>query len=165
MAAIDATGWPSRGIDMALLYEAAVLAAAIKGMYARIKDHPTGRYFVYVLLLQSGKLYVGASDNIYIRLKQHFDMSHESSNWVREWGPVVRVVEIMGNCHPDDEHYKYVQYADMFGWEMVRGGGCCRVIMNQAPPTVKAFVRRPDDDFTYLSRAEIDDIVSKVQGI
>jgi hypothetical protein len=151
--------------DMMLLYDAAVLAAAIKGMYARTKDYPTARFFVYVLLLQEGKLYVGTTDNPYVRFGQHFACSPESAAWVREYGPPIRVVEMCENCRPEDEHYKFTEYADKFGYQNIRGGGCCRVIMNQEPPTVKSYRRRPDSDFTYLTRSEIDDIVDKVKSI
>lgn len=147
---------------MPLLREAAVLAATIRGVYARIKSVPSARYFVYVLLLQNGKLYVGSTDNPYARLAQHWACSHESAGWVREWGPPVRVVEMCRDCRAEDEHLKYAEYADKFGWQNVRGGGCCRVIMTQEPPSVAAFARPPDAAFVYLSRAEIDEIVATV---
>jgi hypothetical protein len=156
-------------MDMALLHEAAVLASAIRGAYRVAKSHgSTTRYFVYVLLLQSGKLYVGSTDNPFVRFGEHFACSPSSAAWVREWGPPVRVVEMCRDCRSQDEHYKYAEYAEKFGWENVRGGGCCRVIMTQEPPSVAAFSRGngpAGSDFQYLSRAEIDDIVAKVQRI
>ena len=152
------------GVDMGLLHEAAVLASAIQGMYRKVKDHPTARYFVYVLLLQEGKLYVGSSDNIYTRLRDHFTSSSNSAAWVREWGPPLRVVEIIRNATPDDEHYKYTEYAEKFGWDSVRGGGCCRVLMSHEPPSVRSFTRRLGP-FDHLTRLEIDDIVEKVKRI
>jgi hypothetical protein len=155
-------GGAVKDVDMDLLYEAAVLAAAIRGMYAQVKTHPNARYFVYVLLLQHGKLYVGSTDNPYVRLADHFACSPSSAAWVREWGPPVRVIEMVRDATLDDEHYKYAEYADKFGWDAVRGGGCCRVMMSHEPPSVKMFARRPNDSFQYLSRAEINDIVSKV---
>lgn len=148
--------------DMMLLYEAALLGAAIRHMYVDVKTNPTGRYFTYVLLLQHGKMYVGSTDNIYTRLADHFACSPSSALWVKEYGPVVRVVEVCKNCHPDDEHYKFTEYADKFGFENVRGGGCCRLLVSHEPPSVKNFQRRPDT-CEYLTRAEIDDVVLKVK--
>jgi hypothetical protein len=151
--------------DMMLLYDAAVLAAVIKRMYLDVKDHPTGRYFTYVLLLQEGKIYVGSTDNIYTRLADHFLCSPSSALWVKEYGPPVRVIEISRNSRPDDETYKYTEYADKFGFENVRGGSWCRLVQNHEPLSVKNFVRKPDDDFDYLTRAEIDDIVTKIHNM
>jgi len=151
-------------LDMMVLYEAAALAAAIRLMYSRIKDHPTARYFVYVLLLQDGKFYVGNTDNPYVRLGDHFSCSSSSAAWVREWGPPVRVVEMIRNASAEDEHYKYTEYAEKFGWDNVRGGGCCRVLMSHEPPSVRGFTRR-HDDLDYLTRAEIDDLVAKVRAL
>ena len=151
--------------DMMLLYEAAILAASIRAMYLEIKDHSAARYFVYVLLLPEGKIYVGSTDNIYTRLVDHFTCSPSSSLWVREYGPPVRVVEISKNCRPEDEQYKFTEYADKFGFEQVRGGGCCRLLVSHEPPSVKNFSRRPDGEFEYLTRAEIDDIMHKVRAL
>ena len=89
--------------DMMLLYEAALLAAAIRHMYLGVKAHLSARYFTYVLLLQQGKIYVGSTDNIYTRLADHFSGSPSSALWVKEYGPVVRVVEICKNCRAEDE--------------------------------------------------------------
>lgn len=150
--------------DMMLLYEAALLAGAIRQMYADAKAHANARYFTYVLLLQEGKIYVGSTDNIYTRLSDHFSGSPSSALWVKEYGPVVRVVEICKNCDASDEQYKFAEYADKFGYENVRGGGCCRLLVSQEPPSVTNFTRRPDTN-EYLTRAEIDDIVRKVKAI
>lgn len=148
-----------------MLYESARLGATIRGMYARVKEYPLGRYFVYVLALQHGKLYVGSTDNIYSRLCDHFECSPRSAVWVREYGPPVRVVEICRNCAPEDENYKFAEYADKFGFENVRGGGCCRLLMHYEPLSVRNFARRVQDTVEYLTRAEIDDIVLKVKNI
>ena len=150
--------------DMMLLYEAALLGAAIRQMYLNVKTNPSGRYFTYVLLLQEGKIYVGSTDNVYTRLADHFSGSPSSALWVKEYGPVVRVIEICKNCRAEDEQYKFTEYADKFGFENVRGGGCCRLLVSQEPPSVTNFARKPDD-FEYLSRAEIDDVVHKVKTL
>ncbi len=146
---------------MDLLYNAAVIASTIRATYHKIKSHPTARYFVYVLLLQDGKFYVGSTDNPYMRFVDHFMCSNNSAAWVREWGPPIRVVEMIKNASGEDEHYKYAEYAEKFGWDNVRGGGCCRMFMHREPPSVTTFTRKAEA-FEYMSRTEIDDIVSKV---
>lgn len=151
-------------VDMTLLHEAFQNTMAVRKMYQQTKRHPTARYFVYVLLLQDGKFYVGSTDNPYTRLWDHFQCSSNSALWVREWGPPVRVVEIARNCSPEDEQYKYAEYADKFGWINVRGGGCCRLVMLREPTSVSQFARKPDS-LEYLTRAEIDDIVAKIKSI
>lgn len=150
--------------DMMLLYESALVAAAVRDMYKRIKSHQDARFFTYVLLLQQGKIYVGSTDNIYSRLADHFSCSPSSALWVREYGPPIRVIEVIKNCCAEDEQYKFTEYADKFGFENVRGGGCCRLVISNEPPSVKNFQRRRDD-FEYMSRAEIDDIMHKVKNI
>lgn len=148
-----------------LLYRAASISVALRRRYAMIKDDPEARYYVYVLLLQSGKLYVGSTDNPYTRFLDHFLTLPSSAAWVKEWGPPIRVVELLRNCRADDEQYKYMEYASMFGWENVRGGGCCKVIMSSAPNGLDQFERDPARKFEHVPRAEVDTIVRTVEGL
>jgi hypothetical protein len=150
---------------MAVLYRAAAINIAVRRRYTAIKDDPDARYFVYVLLLQSGKLYVGSTNNPYTRFLDHFLVTPSSAAWVREWGPPVRVVELLQNCRADDEQYKYYEYASMFGWENVRGGTNCRVIMPRPPPGLDAFERDPMRKFEFVPRAEIDCIVRDAMAL
>jgi hypothetical protein len=134
-------------------------------MYTGIKRYPESRYFVYVLMLQHGKLYVGSTDNIYTRLADHFRCSSRSAVWVREYGPPVRVVEIIRNCAPEDEEYKYAEMADKFGFENVRGGRCCKLFVPREPFAVRTFTRRVPDTLDYVSRPEIQDILEKIKAL
>jgi len=149
----------------ALLYKTAALNVALRRRYAAIKDDPEARYFVYVLLLQSGKLYVGSTDNPYTRFLDHFLMSPSSAAWVKEWGPPIRVIELLKNCRADDEQYKYLEYSSMFGWENVRGGGSCRVIMSNPPNGLLNFERDPSRTFDFVSRADIESIVRDARAL
>lgn len=119
------------------------------------------RFYTYVLLLQNGKIYVGSTDNIYTRLYDHFSGSESSAVWVKEHGPPIRVMEIIQYSHPDDEKYKFSEYADKFGYENVRGGPFCRLILQEPPTCVIKFVHttRP---FNYIPRDQINIIVSRV---
>lgn len=146
-----------------LLLQSAKLSVAIQRTYAKIRRDPTCRYYyTYVLLLQDGKLYVGASNNIYNRLLEHHLMSPSSSLWVREHGPVQRVVEISRNCNNDDEAYKTLEYMTLFGWQNVRGACYYRPAMKAPPAALAEFRRDPQRPFQYMSRAEIDEVVHVV---
>lgn len=147
------------------LYRAAAAGAEVRAQYARLKDDQAARFFVYVLLLPHGKLYVGSTDNPYARFLDHFTCSASSAKWVREWGPPERIVEMARNCRADDEEYKYMQYASMFGWEHVRGGHCCRVLEPRAPRELHGFRRDSARPFDYLTRAELDDVLARVRGL
>lgn len=148
-----------------LLYKSAVLNVAVRTKYAALKGDQDARYFVYVLLLQSGKFYVGSTDNPYIRFLDHFMVTSSSAVWVKEWGPPVRVVELMAGCTSSDEQYKYMEYASLFGWENVRGGTSCRLIMSSPPPGLEAFERDTARPCHYISRKDIDAMVQDVHAL
>lgn len=151
--------------DIELLYTCADNSLAMRHMYSCIKEHTQAKFYTYVLLLQQGKLYVGSTDNIFSRLIDHFTCSPYSALWVKEYGPPVRIVEICTHCSPQDEQYKYTEYADKFGYENVRGGGCCKLMMTHEPPSVTNFEKRDDATFTYLSRQDINDILFRVKTL
>lgn len=148
-----------------MLLQSAKLQVMIRRHYARIKKDQTARYFTYVLQLQNNKFYVGSSDSIYTRLMDHSLMSASSSIWVRQHGPVTRVIEISRDCNKDDETYKTLEYMSMFGWHNVRGGSYCRSMMRSPPTPLADFVRDPTRKFDYLTRREIDDIVRVVRDL
>lgn len=150
--------------DMDLLFECATNTLAMRHMYQCIKEHPQAKFFTYVLLLQQGKMYVGATDNIYARMVDHFTCSPSSALWVREYGPPVRIVEICTNSSLRDEQYKYTEYADKFGYENVRGGGCCKLVMTHEPPSVSNFEKQADT-FTYMTRHDINEILFRVKTL
>lgn len=141
---LDAADGNNAALD-ALLLEASRLNVAIRREYARLRGTGAGtgaaKHFVYVLLLQDGKFYVGATDNIYQRLLEHVVMSPSSSVWVREHGPVKRVVEVCRNCGPDVETHKTLEYMMLFGWENVRGSHWCRVALDAPPHALTCFDR------------------------
>jgi hypothetical protein len=88
-------------------------------------------------------------------------MTSSSSVWVREHGPVQRVLEIVEDSTADDEKYKTLEYMSTFGWERVRGAGWCRSQMRAAPAALDAFVR-DRADFAYMSRPRISGVVTEV---
>ena len=147
------------------LLQCARLAVTIRRAYARVKRDPAARYYTYVLLLQDNKMYVGNTDNVYNRLLDHCLMSASSSVWVRQHGPVQRVVEISRDCCREDELYKTLEYMSLFGWKNVRGAGYCRPAMRAPPPALTAFRRDCGRHFDYLTRREIDEVVGVVRDL
>lgn len=148
--------------NLELLHECAVIQCKIRVMYSAIKK-TDARFFTYVLLLQDGKLYVGSTDNIYTRLYDHFTGADTSAVWVKEHGPPLRVVEIIQYSEPNDENYKFCEYANKFGFENVRGGPYCRIVLRE-PSCVRSFVHS-DRAFQYISRDGINTIVSRVKSL
>jgi len=143
-----------------LILESAHLAVQLrKRLRKGQNDEGPARYYTYVLLLQDECIYVGSSNNIYVRLMEHLHETEMSSNWVREHGPVIRVLEISKNASPDDETYKTLEYMSLFGWQSVRGAGWCKMEVRNPPAALTAFCR-DRADFEYLSRREIDEIVA-----
>ena len=141
-----------------LILESAKLAVQLRKKFKAQQRETTGRYYTYALLLQDECIYVGSSNNIYIRLMEHIYDQTMSSNWVREHGPVIRVLEIIRNSTPEDETYKTLEYMTMFGWQSVRGASWCKVDLRHPPQALHTF-QRTRADFEYLTRKEIDDVL------
>lgn len=148
-----------------LLLQSARLSMTIRKTYARVKRDPSARYYTYVLLLGDNKLYVGNTDNIYNRLLDHCLLTPSSALWVREHGPVRRVVEVCRDCRRDDETYKTLEYMSLFGWQNVRGASYCRPAMRSPPVALAGFRRDCGRHFDYLSRDDIDDVVDVVKEL
>lgn len=142
-----------------LLLKSAELNVQIRRKYQAVKPSSETKYYTYVLLLQAGRIYVGNSDNIYTRLTEHFLQSTSSSNWVREHGPPIRVMEIIRNSCSDDERYKTLEWCELMGYENVRGAAYCKIDSRGPPPPLATFKRDPGRAFEYVCRDEIDSIV------
>lgn len=121
----------------------------------------TCRYFVYALLLQDAKIYVGETDNIYQRLLDHFSMSRSTAQWVRMHGPPVRILEIVADADQGAENYMALSYISKFGADAVRGGAWHGVFATP-PSSVADF--REKKVYKYLSRAEIDDVEREIRA-
>jgi hypothetical protein len=79
---------------------------------------------VYILKLKNDKYYIGSTDNIDLRLKQHYDGC--GSAWTKLHKPI-ETVEILDNCNKFDED-KYTKiYMSKYGIDNVRGGSYCEI--------------------------------------
>ena len=85
--------------------------------------------FIYTLLLDKNKYYVGKTTNPKFRLKQHFDSS--GSAWTTKYKPI-KVLEIIPDCDDYDED-KYTKiYMDKYGIDNVRGGSFVQIKLNES---------------------------------
>jgi predicted GIY-YIG superfamily endonuclease len=121
------------------------------------------RFFTYALLLQNGKIYVGDTSNIYSRLAAHIEMNESSAKWVKMHGPVKRVLEITYDAPPGAENERTLEFADIFGFENVRGGWYCRGTMST--PIVLDDFKRGQVKHKFMSRDEIRQIELDIRAI
>ena len=150
---------------MPKLLQSARLSLEIRNEYARIKRDADAKYYTYVLQLQDDKFYVGNTDNPYARLLDHRLMTPSSSLWVKQHGPVKRIVEVARNSSKADELYKTLLYMSLFGWQNVRGSSYCKVQMFNPPEALKSFSRDRDAEFEYLSREEIEALEAAIREL
>jgi predicted GIY-YIG superfamily endonuclease len=150
-----------------VLYKSAVLNVNVKKEYTkrgRKYDSNGNRYFTYALLLQDNKIYVGDTNNIYMRLLNHFEMSDASSKWVKMHGPVKRILEITYDAPEGAENERTLEFSDIFGHENVRGGFYCKVNQNNAPDALH-FFERGQVKHNFMPREEIKRIERQIREL
>lgn len=148
------------GLAAVLKAQARANALAARALAAARTD-PESKYFVYALLLQDGRIYVGQTDNIYQRLLDHFAMTKFAAQWVRLHGPPVRVLEILVDVDKDAENYLTLSYIAKFGADSVRGGSWHSVFTRE-PACVAQFT--PHKLYKALSREQIEDVQAEVRA-
>ena len=74
---------------------------------------------IYVLRLIGGRYYVGKSNNVINRYKQH--LNGNGSAWTRKYKPV-SVEKIINNVSPFEEDKITKEYMSKYGIDYVRGG-------------------------------------------
>lgn len=74
---------------------------------------------IYVLRLESGRYYVGKSDNIMDRYKQH--LNQRGSAWTKKYRPI-SIEKTFENVSSFDEDKITKEYMSIHGIENVRGG-------------------------------------------
>jgi hypothetical protein len=85
--------------------------------------------FIYILKLETGKYYVGKTNNPYFRLSNHF--SSNGSAWTNLYKPI-KILELIPNCDDYDED-KYTRiYMDKYGIHNVRGGAYVSVELDKS---------------------------------
>ena len=67
--------------------------------------------------------------------------------------------------HSHSYYFAAVCRRTLFGWTNVRGAGYCRSAMRAPPAQLTDFARATDKTFDYLTRKEIDEVVSVVREL
>lgn len=97
-----------------------------------MREHPHIESGVYVLRLEQGKFYVGASRNIQRRIENH------NSVWTQKYKP-----ESVDDVFPAKEQIKELErevtlmYMKRYGWENVRGAGWTKTEMENKPKPLR----------------------------
>ena len=129
----------------------------------KFKTHKDSMYFVYVLELQNGNIYVGASENIYRRLLEHFN-GNLSAVWVKLHSPIVKILEICYDCQKDTELYKTLYYMNLYGYGKVRGASYCKIEYFKIPRALLEFRPTIRND-KHMTEEEIKEIEIKVKQL
>lgn len=91
--------------------------------------------YVYVLRLENEKYYVGRTNNLEERIKEHVEGM--GSEWTTLHKPL-EVVETVELCDPTMEDVVTKKYVDLYGTANVRGGSYCQI----KPPKLKLPARK-----------------------
>ena len=80
--------------------------------------------FIYILLLELNKYYIGKTNNPDIRLDSHFNSN--GSEWTKIYKPI-KVYELISNCDSYDEDKYTLKYMEKEGINNVRGGSFSQI--------------------------------------
>jgi predicted GIY-YIG superfamily endonuclease len=93
---------------------------------------------IYILKLENNKYYVGKTNNIELRLNNHFN--YNGSFWTKKYKPQ-EIVEIIKNCDEFDEDKYTIKMMKKYGIENVRGGSFCKFkLSNDNINTIKQMI-------------------------
>lgn len=80
--------------------------------------------FIYILLLEFNKYYIGKTNNPDIRLNSHFNSN--GSEWTKIYKPI-KVQELISDCDNYDEDKYTLKYMEKEGIDNVRGGSFSQI--------------------------------------
>ena len=84
--------------------------------------------FIYILLLEFNKYYIGKTNNPDIRLNSHFNSN--GSEWTKIYKPI-KVQELISDCDNYDEDKYTLKYMEKEGIDNVRGGSFSQIELSQ----------------------------------
>lgn len=84
---------------------------------------------IYILLCERGKYYVGKSDNVEARFRQH--MRGDGCAWTRAYKPI-KILKIVRNTSPFEEDKQVKILMTRHGIENVRGGTYAQMNLDYA---------------------------------
>ena len=83
---------------------------------------------IYVLRLEGGRYYIGKSDNVMNRYKQH--INGKGSSWTRKYKPI-SLEKIIENVSSFEEDKITKEYMSKYGIDKVRGGSYVEVELSE----------------------------------
>jgi hypothetical protein len=89
--------------------------------------------FIYILLLQSHKYYIGKTTNPIFRISDHFNSN--GSEWTKIHTPIT-IEEIIPDCDPYDEDKYTLKYMETKGIDNVRGGSFSQIKLSDEQTTL-----------------------------
>ncbi len=89
--------------------------------------------FIYILLLQSHKYYIGKTTNPTFRINDHFNSN--GSEWTKIHTPIT-IEEIIPDCDPYDEDKYTLKYMETKGIDNVRGGSFSQINLSDEQTTL-----------------------------
>lgn len=99
--------------------------------------------YIYILELEEKKYYIGKSDNIILRLENHFE--NNGSEWTKKYKPI-NIIEIISNCDIYDEDKYVFKYMNLYGINNVRGGSFVTFeLLNEHIITIKHMLQFSND--------------------
>jgi len=105
---------------------------------------------IYVLRLEGGRYYIGKSNDITKRYKEHLNGS--GSAWTRKYKPI-SLVRTIPNASPFDEDKWTKEYMSIFGIQNVRGGSYVQLELEASQIEVlKMEIRGANDKCTRCGR-------------
>lgn len=83
--------------------------------------------WIYILKCQNDKWYVGRTDDLGNRLRQHFD--GKGSEWTRLYKPIKMIEKIEGDNFDEDKYT--LKYMDKYGIDNVRGASYVQIDLDE----------------------------------
>lgn len=83
--------------------------------------------YIYIIALEQGKYYVGKTNDVDYRLRNHGNGN--GSAWTKKYKPI-EVIELVPDCNDFDEDKYTLMYMDKYGIDNVRGGSYVTIRLN-----------------------------------
>jgi predicted GIY-YIG superfamily endonuclease len=112
--------------------------------------------YIYTLLLEDNRYYIGRTANIFKRLSQHF--TSKGSIYTKKFKPI-KILEIVIEETCYDEKNKTIEYMKKYGWEKVRGSYWCSLSIKQPTILKKNEINNYNyNNFKYSNMSVFDNI-------
>ena len=111
--------------------------------------------FIYTLELEQGKYYIGKTNNPQFQINSHFNS--DGTEWTKKYKPI-NVLEIIPNCHSNDEDKYTIKYMVKYGINNVRSGSFCELkIREENKNTLKRMINKTINNNEYFAKDYIQD--------